>query len=554
MAWCSGSDRLVRTRCAEGWSYSRPRSRRRVAQRLVASACERRVELRMKPRSADSQAPSAADGLLIRIDHSAGQSLQQQVYAAVRRAILEGVLEPGGRLPSSRTLAQDLCLSRTTTFLAYQQLLAEGYLRTHHGSGTYVARDLPDDLPLQTSPPRRRQIKVAGLSRRGEVLANIPAPARRIPGNPRPVRLGAPALDKFPWRVWRQLVSRRLRSMKVKDLDYADAGGVSALRHAIVEHVKAARGAQCDHEQVFIVAGAQRGLQMIATALLDPGDRVWVENPGYPGARSALLAAGARLVPVSVDEHGLQVAAATRAAPQARMAYVTPSNQFALGVPMSLSRRLALLRWASHNAAWIIEDDYDSEFRYATRPLPCLQGLDRDERVLYVGTFSKSVCPALRLGFLIVPSDLCDKLRARPYAADIHPPLLEQMVLADFIADGHYARHLRRMRAFYQERRDALVDAAETHCRGALRVRRVQTGLHAIADLLDADEERVADEAMSRGVEVAPLRMYTIGRRTLNGLVLGFGSSRPDALRRGMELLAASIDAARRRTPRRVSA
>jgi GntR family transcriptional regulator/MocR family aminotransferase len=328
-------------------------------------------------------------------------------------------------------------------------------------------------------------------------------------------------------------------------LDYTDLAGFKELRAAIAEHVQAARATRCSADQVFIVAGAQRGLQMICTVLLDPGDRVWLEEPGYPGARSALLGAGARIIPVRVDGDGLNVAAATRLAPDARMAYVTPSNQFPLGVPMSLVRRLALLKWASTAGAWVVEDDYDSEFRYETRPFPCLHGLDADGRVIYVGTFAKSVFPALRLGFVIVPSDLRDKFSAARHAADVHPALLEQMALADFIAEGHYARHLRRMRAAYRERLEALADAAQRLCAGALRLRTVQTGLHAVAELESGDEDRVYEEARDRGVEVAPLGMYFMGRPTQKGLLLGFASTRPEALRRGMERLAASIEAAR---------
>jgi GntR family transcriptional regulator/MocR family aminotransferase len=235
------------------------------------------------------------------------------------------------------------------------------------------------------------------------------------------------------------------------------------------------------------------------------------------------------------------------------MAYVTPSNQFPLGVPMSLTRRLALLKWASRAGAWVVEDDYDSEFRYHTRPFPCLHGLDADGRVIYVGTFAKSVFPALRLGFVIVPSDLHDRFLVARRTTDAHPPLLEQMALADFIGEGHYARHLRRMRTVYRERLEALAEAADHLCAGLLRLRTVQSGLHAVADLDGVDEERVCEEARHRGVEVAPLGTYFVGRSTGNGLLLGFASTRPEALRRGMEKLAAAIEAARRATHRQRS-
>jgi len=271
-----------------------------------------------------------------------------------------------------------------------------------------------------------------------------------------------------------------------------------------------------------------------------------MEEPGYPGARSALLGAGARIVPVPVDAEGLAVETGARGAGDARLAYVTPSHQYPLGVPMSLPRRLALLRWASRAGAWVIEDDYDSEFRYGARPVPCLHGLDVDGRVIYVGSFSKTLFPALRLGFLVVPPDLQDGLQAARAAADQHPPVLDQAVLADFIGEGHFARHLRRMRMAYHERLDALTEAVARFCHGALRLRPTRTGLHAIADLEQADAGRVSREAAARGVEATPLAAYFVGRRKpVDALVLGFAAVRPEAARRGMERLAAAIEAAR---------
>jgi GntR family transcriptional regulator/MocR family aminotransferase len=327
-------------------------------------------------------------------------------------------------------------------------------------------------------------------------------------------------------------------------LDYSNPAGFMPLREAIADHVQTSRGTRCTADQIFVVGGAQNGLQITCTLLLDPGDQVWLEEPGYPGAHNAFVWAGARITPVRVDRYGLDIAAAALKAPDARMAYVTPSHQFPLGVPMSVTRRLALLKWARGAGAWIIEDDYDCEFRYETRPLPCLHGLDRDGRVIYIGTFAKSIFPALRLGFLIVPPDLEGRFLAARRLSD--SPLLEQMALADFIAEGHYARHLRRMRSAYRERLEALQDSARRLCAGTLRLRTVHTGLHAVADIEGVDAERVYREATARGIEVTPLGMYFMGQQTANALLLGFASTRPDDLRRGMEKLAASIDAARR--------
>lgn len=491
--------------------------------------------------------PRPATSLLIRIDPRGPGGLQQQIYAGIRRAILGGVVAPGTRLLSSRALAQDLGVSRTTTLLALEQLLAEGYLATRRGSGTFVAHELPDDLPQIRSTRRLKSPKHPPLSRRGLTLAAIPAPSRRLPGPPKAFRVGVPALDLFPVRVWAQLANRRLRSVTSSQLDYAETAGLRALREAIAAHVRTARATECDADQVLVVGGAQRGMGFICSMLLEPGERAWMEEPGFPGARSALLAAGARIVPVRVDEEGLDVEAGARRAGGARLACVTPSHQFPLGIPMSLPRRLALLKWASATGAWVVEDDYDSEFRYGARPIPCLHGLDVDGRVIYVGSFSKTLFPALRLGFLIVPPDLQDRLLAARRAADVHPPGLDQAVLADFMAGGHYERHLRRMRSAYRERLEALGAAVARFCGGALRLRMVRTGLHVVADLEGVAEDRVTQEAMARGVEVTPLSTF-YSSRTIppRGLVLGFGAVSPDALRRGVQRLAEAIEAARR--------
>jgi GntR family transcriptional regulator/MocR family aminotransferase len=488
--------------------------------------------------------------LLIRLDPRQPGGLQRQIYTSIQRAILDGVVGPGTRLPSSRALADDLDVSRTTTLLAVQQLQAEGYLTGRRGSGIFVAAELPDDLLRRRTARPVARVKHPNLSRRGAILVAAPPGAQRLPGPPRAFRIGTPGVDLFPVALWWRLASRRLRSITPTQLDYGEPAGLRALREAIAGHVPAARGTRFSADQVLIVAGAQQGLELISRVLLDPGDRAWMEEPGYPGARSALLGAGARIFPVPVDSEGLAVGAGARGAGAARLAYVTPSHQYPLGVPMSLPRRLALLRWASRTGAWVVEDDYDSEFRYGARPVPCLHGLDVDGRVIYVGSFSKTLFPALRLGFLIVPPDLQGGLVAARAAADQHPPVLDQAVLADFIGEGHFARHLRRMRMAYRERLEALTDATARYCRGALRLRPTRTGLHAIADLEGADAGRVSREAAARGVEAAPLSAYFARRGTRsNALVLGFAAVRPEAARRGMERLAAAIDAAR--SPRR---
>jgi GntR family transcriptional regulator/MocR family aminotransferase len=427
-------------------------------------------------------------------------------------------------------------------------LAAEGYLTGRSGSGTFVSRDLPDETPRERAVLRGRPSPHPSLSRRGAALAQTRTSAIKLDGPPRAFRIGTPALDCFPSQLWARLTSRRAKRLTIPQLDYSDAAGLPALREAIADHLRRARGASCTADQIVVVAGAQQGLELICRLLLDPGDVAWMEEPGYPGARGALVAAGARIRPVPVDAQGLDIESGVRRANEARLAYVTPSHQFPSGVPLSLPRRLALLAWARSARAWIIEDDYDSEFRYGTRPMPCLQGLDADGRVIYVGTFSKTLFPALRLGFLVVPADFRKAMIVARRACDIHPAGLPQAVLADFMIGGHFDRHLRRMRTEYRARLDALTDAAARHCGDALDLRPVTTGLHAVFDLRDADELVVAHEARARGVEVMPLSAYSFDRRlpSANAIALGFGAVPPHRLNAGMERLAAAIDAARR--------
>ena len=514
----------------------------------------------MKARPGDQASRTrAAANLLMAVDPTRADTLQHQIYTAVRGAILDGTLTPGARLQSSRALAADLAVSRTTTLLAYEQLIAEGYLEASHGSGTFVSRELPDDRVAQ-----RPRVLPGGLhrplSKRAALLMNVPLAAQRLAPGARPFRLGVPALDLFPIRTWAQLAQRRVRSLSLAQLDYSDILGYPPLREAIAEHVQLSRGAVCTPEQVVIVSGAQRGLDQLSRLLLDPGDVALLEEPGYPAARGALLDAGAVIHPALVDDEGLNIEVAARRIPGAKLVYVTPSHQFPLGVLMSLRRRLALLDWAARTGAWILEDDYDSEFRYGTRPIPCLQGLDGGGRVLYVGTFAKALFPSLRLGFVIIPPAMIDPVRAARRAADGQPHHLDQLVLTDFITGGHYERHLRRMRGAYAERLQALLDAAARHCGDALRLRPIAAGLHLVGDLSGVSDVAVTAAAAARGVEVMPLSAFCLSPKTrVNGLVLGFGCQRPQALAEGMEQLAAAIAAvdgtrrqpARREGPRR---
>jgi GntR family transcriptional regulator/MocR family aminotransferase len=359
-----------------------------------------------------------------------------------------------------------------------------------------------------------------------------------------------PAHDAFPRRLWGQLAGRRWRRGDL-DLGELDPAGETTLRVAIAEYLGTARGVRCSAEQVFVLNGAQQALHLAAQLLLDPGDPVWVEDPGYVGARVAFEAAGARIVPVPVDDDGLDVVAGMHASNDARVACVTPSHQFPLGVVMSAARRLQLLAWARSSNAWIIEDDYDSEFRYTGRPLPCLQGLEAERsdgsapRVLYVGTFSKTLVSGLRLGYMVVPDTLIDAFRAARSTVDRHTPTAHQQVLADFIGEGHYYRHIRHVRSLCAERQSVLVDAAATRLADVLTVRADPAGLHLLAWLAPGlDDVAVQQAAMALGVRSWALSKFYLRATPAGGaLVLGYGGFNEREIRSAVELLAEAIRA-----------
>jgi GntR family transcriptional regulator/MocR family aminotransferase len=481
-----------------------------------------------------------------------GGTMPQQLGELLRTAILAGQLGAGFRLPSTRGLAAELGVSRNTVLLAYDQLVAEGYVEGRTGSGTRVTAVLPETL-LQApafgsmgKAARRPTPTPIGPSQRGAVVAAAPS----MPGAAgigagewlRPFRPGVPALDVFPTALWARLVARHARRSLPNLLVYQDPAGHRPLREAIAAYLGVSRGVHCTADQVIVVAGGQGGLDLAARVLLDPGDAAWVEDPGYLGARGALLAAGARLVPVPVDNQGLDVTDGEARGPEARLAYVTPSRQLPLGMAMSLRRRLALLAWAARTGAWIVEDDYDGEFRYAGRPLPALQGLRPDGRVIYVGTFSKVLFPALRLGYVVVPPELVAAFIAARRFVDGHPPALEQAALADFLAEGHFPRHLRRMRTLYAARAEALVAAASRELTGLLDVRAPGAGMHLVGWLPAGVDDRVAArEAAACGIATLPVSSFAIEPLARGGLLLGFAAVDESAIRAGVQHLAAAL-------------
>jgi GntR family transcriptional regulator / MocR family aminotransferase len=364
-------------------------------------------------------------------------------------------------------------------------------------------------------------------------------------GPPRPFRLGVPDHEAFPAELWGSLLARRWRRSGRDLLAAGDPRGFPPLREAIAEYVAAARAVRCTPDQVIVTGGAQPALSLAARALLDPGDVAWVEEPGYGAVKAALVGVGAKLVPVPVGPGGIRVEEGVRRAPNARVVCVTPSNQHPLGGAMDLSTRIALLEWAERSGAWIIEDDYDSEFRYTGRPLPSLQGLDPSERVVYVGTFSKTLSPALRLGFLVVPTALAPTITALRSGTDRYPPALEQAVLADFIGEGHFARHVRRMRALYGQRVTLFCEIARQELGGLLEVPPIEAGLRLLGWLPEGVSDlRVRDEAVGRGVDVEPLSVHRAESGGRGGVLLGYAGYNGIAMRRGMQELAAAIRAA----------
>lgn len=450
--------------------------------------------------------------------------MYRQVYLGVRQAILDGVLQPGSRLPSTRALASDLGLSRNTVVMAYEQLRGEGYAVGRGGSDTRVADTIPDRLMQASSGsakrrPRHAVSRVSKTATAVDMLWRSSAP--RLEHPPRPFRAGVPATDLFPYALWGRLLSRRWARITARDLGYANSQGYLPLREAIASYVSAARGVACTAEQVFIVSGSQSGLLLAARLALDPGDTAWVEDPGYHGARGAVLSAAGRLAPVPVDREGMRVDIAMSQAPDARAAFVTPSRQLPLGVPLSAARRAALLAWAARTDGWIVEDDYDSEVRFASRPLPAMQGDDVDGSVLYVGTFSKVLFPALRLGYLIVPPALVDTAIAVRHMQDVHAPTIEQAVLADFIRGGHFERHVRRVRQVYLERQEALRDGIGRRLRGILEMPPGEHGLFVTTWLRDIPDTEAAAAALAQGVDVTPLSRMASGPVPA-GLVLGY--------------------------------
>lgn len=481
----------------------------------------------------------------LRLDSAASLPLFRQLYEAIKKVILEGKLGPGTQLPPTRELSELLGISRQTVLNAYAQLTAEGYLAGTVGRGTFVSNSLPIASPAASLKAGKEAslLPLRPLSERGLRFVGKAVRLHTHVGMPRAFRIGMPSLDVFPFGIWARLEARRWRRPQ-HHLGYDDPAGFAPLREAIAAYLRTSRGVQCASEQIVITSGSQQALFLVASLLLSPGDAAWVEEPGYRGINASLHAAQARVCHVAVDAEGMCVQEAARRFPDTKLVYVTPSHQLPLGVTMSLQRRLELLAWAAEKRAWVIEDDYDSEYRYTGPPLASLQSLDKIGCVIYTGTLSKVLFPDLRLGYIVLPPPLVEAFVQAKAIIDRHTATMPQMVLADFIAEGHFSRHIKRTREVYAERRSVLLDALQAQLPEELVIGNSDAGLHFATGFRRGRDDRVVVRAaLEHGLELRALSSFYNapgeGRDPppLSGLLLGFAAIRETDLRHGVAAL-----------------
>ncbi|MEP7087751.1 MAG: PLP-dependent aminotransferase family protein [Gemmatimonadota bacterium] len=497
-----------------------------------------------RARVADALTPHLA------LQRGGGEAMHRQLYSTFRSAILDGAFAPGTRLPSTRALADDLGVSRTTVLQAFERLVSEGYATAKSGAGTRVA------TTLNTSAQRRSAIRVEGRGLRApERPPRLSKGMRAVldefrkphpPTTMAPFALGLPAIDDFPIQLWSRLVARMWRTKPRDMLGFGDFRGYLPFREAVAQYVMTARGVRCSAEQIVVVNGALHGVSLMSRILLDPGEQAWVENPGWRPVRAAIRATGAQIVRVPVDEYGLDVQEGERRAPQARLAFVTPSYQAPLGVALTLERRLALLDWAARADAWILEDDYNGEYRYDTDPIPAVHSLDRAGRVIYIGSFSKTLAPGLRVGYLVLPPSLVEPVMKARLASDLYTTNGEQAVLAEFIAGGHFARHIRRTRDLYRERQKDLLELVPEIMSDLLDIRPAPAGMRLLGLLpRGADSRAIGWAAAERGLVVTPLSRSAPASMTegREGLLLGYGAFDREATAAALRVLAEVIRA-----------
>ncbi len=486
-----------------------------------------------------------ADVIEIALDAAAEAPLFRQLYISLRNAILAGRLATGARLPATRTLAANLKLARNTVISAYEQLRAEGYLEGKVGSGTIVARDLPADYPMVGRQPGAAHPPSAKARDRRLTPQAIRA-LDFISRTPRRINtafeIDTPAIDALPLETLRRLLTPRLRKELRALLTAGDPAGIEPLRRAVAEWAGASRGIACTADQVVITAGGQHGIDLVARALMMAGDVVCVEDPGDPFVRTLLLACGADVRGIAVDDEGMVVEDLQRMRADVRLVHVTPSNHFPLGGTLPMPRRVALLNWAQQVGAVILEDDCDSEFRYASRPLAALKALDAADNVVYVGTFSRILLPSLRLGYLILPEDLVASVIAIRSLTDRHPPPMEQAMVAEFMLNGHFSTHVRRMRKLYADRQQTLVTALKRELGETIEIRPAGAGMHVIGWLPPGmDDVEIARRARARGVIVRPASPFYYQRKPRPALLLGHSGVTSGQLRMAVRALSRTM-------------
>ena len=458
-------------------------------------------------------------------------TLTRWLLEELRRAILDGRLRPGTRLPATRDFASQYGVSRGTVVGVFEQLEADGYLRGQVGAGTFVSEQLPRDLRGIQKPAAPSRVLPEPL---------VDLPPLKYPA--RPFRLHQPAIADFPLKIWARVASRRLRRLSSSQLTGVDMRGYRPLREALAGYLGSSRGVKCHPDQIVILSGVQQGLDILARLLLKPGDAVWMEDPGYFGAAIAFRNARAKIIPVPVDERGLSVSRGKQLFGHAKAAYLTPAHQFPLGMTMPLERRLDVLEWAANVGAFVIEDDYDSEFRFEGGPVPALQGLDRNNNVILLGTLNKLLFPSLRLGYAVLPSALIDPFLAFRYGTDINGGGLAQAILCDFIVEGHLGRHIRRMRELYAGRLGALLSGGRKYLKGLLDISPVQAGLYTAGFLRNRMPSQEAETAaFAHDVETMGLHRFALRVPKVNGLLLGFAAFDEREIRNGLVRLAEAL-------------
>ena len=472
--------------------------------------------------------------LVIYLDRTSTIALYRQLTEKIRTAVLEGRLKPNQKLPSSRSLAKSLTISRSTVTQSYEQLESEGYLETRKGSGTYVCHRLPDEWlkPQPIEPITKTNYHLSDFARN---LATINRLSVDEPDCEISFRYGNPAIKHFPTKQWRKLIARHSRNSP-ELLNYFDkAAGYFPLREEIADYLGRSRAVNCTPERVIIINGSQQALDLLARLLLNPGDWIAVEEPGYLGARCCFMSQLAKIQPIAVSSLGLDVEALSKCERDFKLVYVTPSHQFPTGVTMSLSQRIALLQWAEKTNTLIIEDDYDSEYRYESQPIPTLQGMNRSDLVIYIGTFSKTMFPALRIGYLVVPFNLIAIVSKAKWLCDRFCPILEQYALTDWIREGHFERHIRRMRQLYNSRRQALIAAFEKYLGDRVTIFGEKAGIHLMVKIeTDLSDETIIQKAALAGIGLISAREYYLQPQNTGEFVFGYGQLEEAEIDRGI--------------------